>query len=438
MAPLMPVLTAAAPSAVADTGSDALDQALDQAQARKAAVLIDFHAPWCYSCYFMARDVLNGAEWDAVRKRAVVIEQDVDSPAGAALQQRWQIKALPSYLVLDAQGNELGRILGEQTRDDFYARLNALLDRGGDLETLARQAREGGPGAVASARAVLTAYLSRQDAQGGLGWYEGLPTAVRRQLDDDGDAQLLLARLRLLDDAQRKDRWACAVDGEAVLAGALGCERPYALQRYMGCIANGESDVRTLLGAQRPAMDALVERGAFGAGGCADQRSVVLAAADLYQALGDADAERKVLERAIEQTRARVDGRIGDNRNLDDNLRVFMARAGDRVGVDSRLDRLMLQLIEAYPDDYVYAYRYGRALVEQDQARKALPWLAQAATRAYGANRLTVAHWRAKALLALGQRKEAGAVVAEALKANGPWFPEQARELKALLSSASS
>jgi hypothetical protein len=46
-----------------------------------------------------------------------------------------------------------------------------------------------------------------------------------------------------------------------------------------------------------------------------------------------------------------------------------------------------------------------------------------------------VATLRVKALLALKRRTDAEAIVAEALKQNGPWFPEAAAKLKAALKS---
>jgi len=38
-----------------------VDDALAQAKKAHQPVFLDFSAPWCYSCYFMATHVLNGA-----------------------------------------------------------------------------------------------------------------------------------------------------------------------------------------------------------------------------------------------------------------------------------------------------------------------------------------------------------------------------------------
>lgn len=59
----------------------------------------------------MASHVLNGAEWKALKQRAVTVEVDADSPDGAAWMKKLEVKALPAYVVLDEHGKERGRIL---------------------------------------------------------------------------------------------------------------------------------------------------------------------------------------------------------------------------------------------------------------------------------------------------------------------------------------
>jgi len=218
-----------------------------------------------------------------------------------------------------------------------------------------------------------------------------------------------------------------------VLAGAVGCDRYYVLEGLIECsgkLPGGER--KAVLQAQRPALDALLDRQVFvAAPACADQRSATLVAADLAKAVGDAAAEKAVLDRAIAFVRAALREDYARDRNLADNLRVYLQRAGRM----EEHDALLPKLIAAYPDDYVYAYRYGRSLLERDQPSRALPFLEQAAQKTFGANRLYVAELHAKALLALHRRADAEKVVAEALQQNGPWFPQAAAKLKAVLKS---
>ena len=131
------------------------------------------------------------------------------------------------------------------------------------------------------------------------------------------------------------------------------------------------------------------------------------------------------------EARTRLGGDYTQDRNLADNLRVYLTRAKR----DAELDALYPKLVAAWPDDYVYPYRFGRSLLERKHAAEALPWLEKAAEKAYGENRLGVALYRVKALKALGRGDDAKQVVADVLEQNGQWFPEQVAKLKAELAS---
>ncbi|MDP9142113.1 MAG: thioredoxin family protein [Pseudomonadota bacterium] len=430
VATTMPVTAARTAPAEALTFAQA--QAL--AQQRQQPLIVDFHAPWCYSCYYMATHVLTGPQWEGVEARSVVFEVDADSPEGAALKDQHGIKALPSYLVLDAAGQELGRILGEQTREDFYAALDGMFARSGGIDALAQQVVDDSAASLGAARTVLASYHARYDTTGALNWLQALPEVAQAAVNADTTSAAWLARLRFLQAAKAEDQAACLTQGEAVLKLELGCERSYELSRYMDCATKAPDQVIRLK-AQRAAAEQLVESRVFGEPRCADERSAILAASELQGAVGDRAAQQTLLERAIDRAAERLDGDLTIDRNLSDNLRVYMDQLAGVTGDYTAIDALMPQLIAAYPDDYVYAFRHGRSLLRRGKAVEALPFLEQAAKLAYGINRLTVAEQRVQALIALDRAADARKVVAEALKANGPWFAAEAAKLKAMLPS---
>jgi tetratricopeptide (TPR) repeat protein len=187
-----------------------------------------------------------------------------------------------------------------------------------------------------------------------------------------------------------------------------------------------------MLAAEKPALDMLLDKNVFIAKPtCADQRSTVITTADVDEAIGDAKAEKAVLDRAIDATRKYLADDYRKDRNAADNLRVYLVRAKRT----EELDALYPKLITAYPDDYVYPYRWGRSLVERGKNAEALPLLEKAAEKAYGENRLVVATYRVKALKALHREDDAKQVVAGALEQTGKWFPEEVEKLKAELKS---
>ena len=413
-----------------ETG-DPVAAALAQARERHAPVLVDFTAPWCYSCYYMAKNVLTGPEWDQAQRDSVVVELDADSPVGARYKAQWGVKAMPTYLVLNADGQELGRILGEQTRKDFYAWLAASRARSNPLDSLKDKVKDGSKASLDAAREVLKAYHARYDAAGGLAWHAALPAAVQKAVAQDKAAAGWLARLELQRAAAAEDAGACAAVAPRVLALDLACERPYELYKVLAC-SEGQpaASRRALLQPQARAMQALVEKRVLKAGDrCADERSAVTGTADLLEALGDAAARTAVLDRAIEDAKARIGGDLKKDRNLSDNLRVYLEVAGRLP----ELEALLAKLVQAYPGDYVYAYRYGKVLAQQGKHEQALPLYEQSMQQVYGANRLRTAEYYAKSLHALKRTAEARKVLADALKASPGSFPEDAARVKGLL-----
>jgi tetratricopeptide (TPR) repeat protein len=397
-------------------------------------VLIDFYAPWCYSCYYMAKNVKNGAEWEALEKTAVVLELDADAPDGAHWIKQWTVKGLPSYVVLNENGDELGRIPLEQTRPEFYKKVNAIIAHGNPIEALKAKAVDGSPASVAAAREVLAAYAARRLGDDGLAWRDTQAESLKTALGKDVQGRLWIARLKLLAAANAKKPDEVVAIAPEVFAGDLGCERAYEVGRALDATEGLPAEQRKALFApEKKKFDALLSSRVFiPKPTCADARSEVETAVELDKALGDDKAATAVLDRAIADVRKKIGGDLKKDRNLSDNLRVYL----DIAGKTDQLDVLYPQLIAAYPDDYVYAFRFGRSLAARGQYDKALVYLEQSAPKAYGANRLQVAQVRAEVLVKLDRATDARQVVADALKANGPFFPEQAAKLKATVSSS--
>ena len=428
--PLFCLLLAATVAGATETAPPSVDAALARAHKAHTPVLLDFHAPWCYSCYFMATHVLNGKEWDAVEAKTVVAAVDADSPDGAAWMKKLQVKALPAYVVLNENGVELGRILAEQPRATFYPNLDKILAGASTLDELKRKAANGSLEATGT---VLGAYQARGEGQEGIAWYASLPQKLRDSAGADKRVVLWFDRLELARADKAKDDASVVKAAQRVLAGNIGCDRPYVVDQLLEASEKLPKDERTrLLAQQKAPLDQLLWKDVFVAKpDCADQRSTVITTADLDAAIGDSASETALLNRAIETVRGQLGEDLKKDRNAADNLRVYLTRAKRT----EELDALYPKLIAAYPDDYVYSYRYGKSLLDRDQPAKALPLLQQAADKAYGENRLAVATVRVKALKALKRQADAEQVVADALEQNGQWFPEQVEKLKQALKS---
>jgi thiol-disulfide isomerase/thioredoxin len=424
------LLAAVAPAWAAHEGPASLDAALAQGKREHKPVLVDFQAVWCYSCYFMASHVLNGKEWDDLSKKVVFYEADADKPANQAYMKKWTVHFLPTYVAIGPDGEELGRILAERPRDKFYPEINGILSGDAKLSKLKADAAKGSMAAVAD---VLDTYNARYAGTEGMAWFDTLPPMVRNVSDKDKRVAFAKQRLLLLQAKDKKDDAGIRDASTKLLAGDIGCDRPYVLDDLLGASESLAADARkTLLAPQKASYDQFVTTQVFTESpACADQRSSVLSGADLDAAIGDTAGEQAILRKGVESSRSKLHGDLKSDRNAADNLRVYLvrAKAGDE------LDTLEKQLIAAYPDDYVYNYRYGRRLVESGKAAEGLPYLETAAKKAYGANRFSVATYRVKALRALHRDDDAKKLVAQTVAADGKAFPEQTKKLQDTLKS---
>jgi thioredoxin-related protein len=315
-----------------------LSSALEEAQAKKKLVLVDFQAPWCYSCYYMEQKVLSGRRFADASKEMLLVKLDVDKEEGHGLEAKHAVTMLPAYLVLDGSGKELGRVMGEQTEDDFVSALKGIV---------------GGSQAKASECAFAYAVMEAKDPS------KAELEKQKAKLED-------LAKTRLFVPEPKR---------------------------------------------------------------CADFRSGVEALAEVYEKLGEKDKRAKLLDDALAQLEPSRDP--GEDRNRDDNVRFFLMMKKD----DAALRRWYGKLIEAYPADYVYSYRYATYLEGQGKAKEALPWIERADKLSYGANRLQVTLVRAKVLSALGRKDEARKLAQRDLKAAGGRFPTLEKPLSDWLSA---
>lgn len=395
---------------------DNLASALAESGKTGKPVLVDFQAPWCYSCYFMEKHVLEGAAFAASAERFVLLKVDVDKEEGHALKEKHKVTFLPSYLVLSPKQEPLGRIVGEQTEGDFLKQLAALT---------AGSAGDPSEQAVSGLRKRLAAGEYDEAAKE----IARLPKTTAAALSERNDWKLLTARLELKRAIAAKN-----AKGIAALKTALSlddsCESAYDVAYAEELVAAlGPEEKKAVLETERAALLKLAQFRLFvpAAQRCADFRTGIEELADVDEKLGDAAGRKRLLE----QTVSFLDQQgitPGDDRNFDDNKRFFLELLED----DKRLADFYAVLISAYPSDYVYAYRRARYLQEHQRASEALPFIEKAAQLAYGANRLKVTEVRARILAALGRKGEAKDLLKRDAKSARKAFPAEAAGLDKL------
>ena len=111
-------------------GSDVrLADVLAQAKRENKRVLVDFWATWCHACMKMNKTTFRDTRIGNLMNYTFVnYAVDVDNdPDGKSLVEKFNIKAFPTYLILNPDGTEYNRVVGSNPVEPFAKALTDAL-----------------------------------------------------------------------------------------------------------------------------------------------------------------------------------------------------------------------------------------------------------------------------------------------------------------------
>lgn len=74
--------------------------------------LVEFTSEYCPACVRM-EPVMEALTHSCASHPGTIVKVSLDDDSGRALASRYQVKMLPTFLTLDAEGNEVERFVGE-------------------------------------------------------------------------------------------------------------------------------------------------------------------------------------------------------------------------------------------------------------------------------------------------------------------------------------
>ncbi len=284
-----------------------------------ALQLLAFGSADCLACLATADALAADAGWQQAVQRVPTVALDVDGN-GREAAARYRIGRLPTWLLVNADGEELGRVAGAQTPATFTAALNGWQRTRTTARSRSARAVEITREGAAALAETLARYHAAHDGDGGFAWWLRLPIAVRGQQGSASPEVLHWRnRIEFLQATQRHNPLQADAGGHKVLEDPqVGCDRGIELARYLDSTRSLDpARRRASLQAFRADAEAALARDAFAdAPGCVDSLPLVLATADLLAALGEAEAERQLLARAIAHCEQRIAGGAARDRRI--------------------------------------------------------------------------------------------------------------------------
>jgi len=98
--------------------------ALAKATQEKKLVLLDFSAPWCPACLRLETETFPNETFKDAVKDFVVLKVNVDQVQSKALAKKYSVKAIPSLVLVNADGQELYRNLDFKIPSKLAQELN--------------------------------------------------------------------------------------------------------------------------------------------------------------------------------------------------------------------------------------------------------------------------------------------------------------------------
>ncbi len=118
-------------SATAKGGVEFREGTLDEMVAKAAAenkyLFVELFATWCGPCRVMERTLATDEVGAYMNPRFVSVRYDVDKATGALLARTNGVRSIPTCLVINGNGEVVGRLVGSSSPEKFVASMRSLL-----------------------------------------------------------------------------------------------------------------------------------------------------------------------------------------------------------------------------------------------------------------------------------------------------------------------
>lgn len=103
-------------------------------------IFIDCYTSWCGPCRYMSKTIFPMKQvGDYMNADFICAKVDMEKGQGPELAKKYGVSAYPTFLILDANGNEINRFLGSSEADEFIATVKDACDESTSLAAIRRK-----------------------------------------------------------------------------------------------------------------------------------------------------------------------------------------------------------------------------------------------------------------------------------------------------------
>lgn len=110
-------------------------EALELAKAENKPVFMDCYTTWCGPCKWMAANMFTREDLgDYYNKNFICVKFDMENGEGLEIAKEFEVKAYPTLLFLNGEGQMLNKMVGaSQEAEDYVKAGNVAMDEGGNM-----------------------------------------------------------------------------------------------------------------------------------------------------------------------------------------------------------------------------------------------------------------------------------------------------------------
>ena len=113
--------------------------AMEKAKKEKKYLFVDVYTTWCPPCKYMSEKIFTQKSvGDYFNATFVNFKVDAERGEGPAFMQRYRVEAFPTFLLLDGEGNLVGKMVGGSPAEEFIEQVKELKAKA-DLNSVKRE-----------------------------------------------------------------------------------------------------------------------------------------------------------------------------------------------------------------------------------------------------------------------------------------------------------